>query len=155
MRAYWATSVATAATAVVGGLGTDPGSEWYQQLDKPDWQPPPVAFPLVWTPLYGVIAYGTGRILATEPDAGARRRIAALIGTDLALNAGWCWVFFKARSPRAGVAVIAALDAANVALVGAAATRSRSATAALAPYAAWGLFATALNASIWRRNRHS
>ena len=36
-------------------MATTPDSEWYQQLDKPSWQPPPIAFPLVWTPLYADI----------------------------------------------------------------------------------------------------
>lgn len=150
---YLATTGAAAATAVVGAVGTDPDSSWYRSLRKPPWQPPPVAFPLVWTPLYGLIAYGAGRALDADPDPASRRRFATALGVNLALNAGWCWVFFKGRSPAAGLVVIAALDASNATLVAQASRRSRRAGAALAPYAAWGGFATALNAAIWRRNR--
>jgi hypothetical protein len=35
------TALAIGATAVTGGLGTDPTSSWYRSLDKPSWQPPP------------------------------------------------------------------------------------------------------------------
>lgn len=147
------TALATTVAALVGGAGTDPESGWYRSLAKPAWQPPPLAFPLVWTPLYGLIAYGTARMLDAEPDAARRARLGALVGADLAVNAGWCWAFFKARSPRGGLAVILGLDLLNVALVREAARRDRWAGRALAPYAAWGLFASALNADIWRRNR--
>ncbi|TWF75669.1 TspO/MBR related protein [Pseudonocardia hierapolitana] len=43
------TTAAVAVTAAVGRLGTDVSSRWYRRLDKPSWQPPGVAFPLVWT----------------------------------------------------------------------------------------------------------
>jgi tryptophan-rich sensory protein len=76
-----------------------------------------------------------------------------LTGTDLAVNAGWCWAFFKKQSPASGLAAIALLDVLNVVLVREAAARDKAAGAALVPYAAWTGFATALNASIWRRNR--
>jgi translocator protein len=143
----------TVAAAVVGGLGTDPESAWYRSLAKPPWQPPPLAFPLVWTPLYVLIGYGTGQMLESEPDPAQRRRLASLVAADLIANAGWCWLFFKGRSPAAGLAGIIALDALNIELLRQAARRDAKAATALAPYVAWGLFATALNADIWRRNR--
>ena len=72
MRATVWTSLMTAAAAGVGTAGTDPESGWYRSIEKPPWQPPPVAFPLVWTPLYAAIAYGTGRLVeqALLPYAG-------------------------------------------------------------------------------------
>ena len=143
----------TVATAVVGGLGTDPGSAWYRSLARPAWQPPPLAFPLVWTPLYALIGYGTGQMLVSEPDPAQRRRLSALVAADLVANAGWCWLFFKGRSPAGGLAGIVVLDALNVELLRQAARRDAKAAAVLAPYVAWSLFATALNADIWRRNR--
>lgn len=154
MRPRLATSALTAAAAGIGYLGTTPDSAWYRSIDKPAWEPPAVAFPLVWTPLYGAIAWGTGRALARageSPDGG--RRLLALTAADLAANAGWCWAFFRGRSPAGGLAVIVGLDALNLALVREAARHDRPAAAALAPYVAWTGFATALNASIWRRNR--
>ncbi|MEO6512738.1 MAG: tryptophan-rich sensory protein, partial [Nocardioides sp.] len=60
------------------------------------------------------------------------------------LNAGWCWLFFTAQHPKVALAEIAVLEASTLAL-----TRR---VPALAPYAAWNGFATALNASIARRN---
>lgn len=150
MRTHVLTSAMTAAAAAVGSLGTSPDSAWYRSLDKPAWQPPGVAFPLVWTPLYGLIAWGTGRA-ASVPEG--RGTMLALTAADLCVNAGWCWVFFDRRSPRGGLATIAALNGLNLLLLREAARRDRAAAAALTPYVAWTGFATALNASIWRRNR--
>ena len=147
------TGLGSAAAAALGAAGTDVDSTWYRTLDKPAWQPPPLAFPLVWTPLYVAIAYGTARMIDAEEEPATRRRLAGLAALDLAVNAGWCWTFFRARRPGAGLAVIAGLDALNVALVRAAGRRDPRARAALLPYAAWCGFATVLNAELWRRNR--
>lgn len=151
MRPYLVTGLMTAAAAAAGGAGTTPDSAWYRSLEKPSWQPPPAAFPLVWTPLYGLIAYGTGRLVAADPEH--RAGLLALTGADLAANAGWCWAFFRGESTTNGLRAIAVLNALNLGLLGAAARRDRRAAAAIAPYVAWTGFATALNAAIWRRNR--
>ncbi|MFJ5860237.1 TspO/MBR family protein [Pseudarthrobacter sp. NPDC092439] len=50
------TTAATAATAAAGAAATDPGSSWYIGLRKPRWQPPALAFPIVWTALYADLA---------------------------------------------------------------------------------------------------
>lgn len=145
------TSALSTAAAVIGSLGVRTDTLWYRTIDKPRWQPPAAAFPIVWTPLYAGIAYGTARAADAEPRS--RNAFLALTTVDLALNAGWNWAFFDRQSPAAGMAVIGALDAANLALLREARERDERAATVLAPYVAWTLFATALNASIWLRNR--
>jgi benzodiazapine receptor len=145
MRTRLLTAGLTAAAAVAGSLGTRPESEWYRSLTKPRWQPPKQAFPLVWTPLYALIGWGTGRAVAASPEG--RGRYLALTTSDLAVNAGWCWAFFAAESTRGGMATIVALDVLNLALLRATWRRDRAAAVALAPYVAWTGFATALNAA--------
>ena len=93
------TSLSVAATAAVGASATDPGSEWYAGLDKPPWQPPPAAYGLVWTPLYAALAVAAARAHDRLPT-GEKSRFAAAFAANLALNAGWNWLFFRARSPR-------------------------------------------------------
>ncbi len=136
---------AVAATAAAGGAAADPRSDWYQSLRKPSWQPPPWAFPLVWTPLYVSIGYAGARALARQRDHGPLIR--ALL-TDLALNAAWTAVFFRVRKPRAALAEIAGLNLANAALIRRAWQADRTAALLLLPYAAWTGFATALNTEI-------
>ena len=88
------TGAASAASAGLGAVATTPESDWYARLDKPAWQPPPLAFPLVWTPLYADIAATTAAALTrleeegrTEEAEGLRRSLAL----NLVLNpAGAC-----------------------------------------------------------------
>lgn len=150
------TTAAVAAAAVVGSLATTPKSRWYRALDLPAWQPPPAAFPLVWTPLYASIAGISTSVIRTLEDDGRaekaehyRRALAA----NLVLNAGWSVLFWRVRrldlaTLEAGVLALSSADLAR---------RARGASpghgVGLAPYAAWCAFATALTAAIASRNR--
>jgi translocator protein len=145
------TSAAVAAAAVAGSLVTRPDSAWYRSLDKPRWQPPPAAFPIVWTTLYGLLAVAGARVLDRTTGA-SRARFARGFGANLVLNAGWTAVFFGARAPRAALAEITVLNASNLVLLGQAWRVDRVAAVAIAPYAAWTAFATALTAAIAARN---
>lgn len=169
------TAAVTAAAAVAGSLLTQPRSRWYAALDKPAWQPPAVAFPIVWPPLYGSLATTTAAALteldraayraaqgpkaavsqadisATRVDRQARGLRRALL-TNLVLNATWNWTFFRGRRlwPAAGHAALLAASSADLSRrVG----RARPGLGTrLLPYAAWTAFATALNAEVARRN---
>ncbi len=142
---------AVAATAAIGGVGADPGSAWYRSLRKPRWQPPPPAYALVWTPLYVTIAYAGARALARALSRD-RSQLAGGLLLDLALNAAWTPLFFRARRPRAALAEIACLDIANVLLIRQTWRADRTAAVILLPYVGWTAFATALNAEIVRLN---
>lgn len=100
---FWRNLLATSATTVVaaaaGSLATASGvrSDWYEQLHKPDFQPPPEAFPIAWTLLYADIALTSAGVL-TELDGradvgsdqarGAARQYRRALTLNLALNAG-------------------------------------------------------------------
>ncbi len=142
---------AVAATAVIGGVAADPGSVWYRGLRKPRWQPPPPAYALVWAPLYVTIAYAGTRAL-TRALSRDRSQLAGGLLLDLALNAAWTPLFFRARRPRAALAEIACLNIANVLLIRQTWRADRTAAVLLLPYAGWTAFATALNAEIVRLN---
>ncbi|MGC4899186.1 TspO/MBR family protein [Micromonospora echinospora] len=152
MRVPTLVKTAAAVTATAAATSTGTSTRWYRRLRKPAWQPPSAAFPLVWTPLYGLIALAGARTLdrSEGPERAAFARGYAL---NLALNAGWSALFFGARKPGAALAGIAALNASNLVLLRRAARTDRPAGAALAPYVAWTLFATALNGAIVGLNR--
>ncbi|MFE3578637.1 TspO/MBR family protein [Streptomyces vinaceus] len=150
-KGYAAAAVAVAATATAGSVAVDADSDWYRSLHKPAWQPPSWAFGLVWTPLYASIAFAAGHALG---GTRGRERAATAVsfGVNLALNAGWTWLFFRCRSPRAALAGTLVLDLSNAQLIRRTAGTDPVAARALLPYAAWCGFATALNASLTRRN---
>jgi hypothetical protein len=61
------TALAIGATAVTGGLGTDPTSSWYPSLDKSSWQPPPPTVALARRNPHRALPAGRARL-------GRRRR---------------------------------------------------------------------------------
>lgn len=146
------TALAVGATALAGRLGTDPGSAWYRRLSKPPWQPPDRAFGLIWTPLYALIAYAGARAAARGDDR-QRTALRRAFAADLLLNAAWPALFFRCHATRPALAELLALNAANLVLIRRALAADRAAGLILMPYAGWTVFATALNASLWRRNR--
>ena len=151
-RSWKRTVPALVATAALGGLGTDVDSRWYARLDKPDWQPPGWVFGPAWTTLYALIATGSARALDRIEDDDERHRYALALGANLALNVGWTWVFFRAKRPGWALVEVLVLEASTIDLVRRTARVDSTAGALLVPYAAWNGFATALTASIARRN---
>lgn len=155
------TAAATAATAAAGGIATDPESRWYQRLRKPDWQPPALAFPVVWTALYADLAVTTAVALdstdVTDTAGGRSRRqeiraYRGALAANLALNAAWSWLFWRSRRPWLAAAECAVLAASSADLVRRTYRLNRAAGVALAPYAAWCGFATVLSTAIARLN---
>jgi benzodiazapine receptor len=152
VRTLAKTAAAVTAAAAAGTLGSAPGSDWYRSLEKPRWQPPPAAFPAVWTPLYALIALAGARAL-DRLDGAQRQQFRRSYATNLVLNTAWTALFFRARKPTLALLEVLALDAANLALLRRAWRADRAAGVALLPYVAWTGFATALNAAIAVRNR--
>lgn len=142
------------AAAAIGSLATREGTRslWYRRLDKPPFQPPALAFPVAWTALYTATAAGAV-VAQSEMDDAARRALRVRLGVNMALNAGWCWSFFRGRRLGASVVVAGALALSSADLAVAAGRHSRRGGALLAPYAGWTTFATVLTGAIWQRNR--
>ncbi|KIS27424.1 TspO and MBR s [Arthrobacter sp. SPG23] len=156
------TAAATAATAAAGAVATDPDSRWYQRLRKPDWQPPALAFPVVWTALYADLAVSSAVALDSQrvPESAGRpgrqrreaRAYRGALAANLVLNATWSWLFWRARRPWLAALEAAVLAASSADLVRRTYRLNRSAGVALAPYALWCGFATALSAAVARLN---
>lgn len=144
---------AVAAAAVIGALGTDVASGWYRKLARPAWQPPGAVFGPAWTTLYALTALACARTMDRLEATEERRAFATAFGVNLALNAGWSWLFFKAHRPPWALAEIVLLEASTLDLTRRASRVDAAAAAMLVPYAGWVAFAAALNAAIARRNR--
>ena len=156
-KALVGTGLATAMAAVAGSVASQQGVRgWYTKIRKPGYVPPIAVFPIAWTTLYVDIAATSAatieRFRAEGQDGKARAYIAAL-GANLALNAGWSWVFFKMNKLGPSVVAAAALAASSADLTRRAADADPKFGAALAPYPLWCGFATVMSADIWRLNR--
>jgi uncharacterized protein YbjT (DUF2867 family)/tryptophan-rich sensory protein len=142
------------AAAVVGSLLTNPRSRWYRNLDVPRWQPPPWAFPVVWTALYAEVAIASAAAMA-ESEAAEGDAFRRALSANMALNAAWSGVFFRGEAPRSAAVECAALTLSSADLARRAARTGRGKGVALGAYAAWCGFATVLSAEIARRNRRT
>ncbi|MEE2030572.1 TspO/MBR family protein [Rhodococcus chondri] len=151
------TVAATTGTAVVGSIASqDTKSRWYRKLRKPGFQPPAAAFPIVWTALYADIAVTSASAIdaLTEQERfDERRNYIAALAANLALNASWSWVFFKAHRLVPATAVAAALAVSSADLTRRTAAANPVAGAALSPYAVWTGFATVLSGRIAQLNK--
>ena len=144
------------ATATLGGLASRPAeSAWYARLKKPSFQPPRQAFPIVWPILYADIAAVSASTLdrLSEHDRDQARAYTALLAANLALNAGWTWLFFTRRQLGASAVAAAVLTASSADLTRRAIATRGPAGAALGLYPAWCAFATLLSTRIWQLNR--
>jgi benzodiazapine receptor len=104
-------------------------------------------------PVHAAAATAAASSKALHTRGAARRELLTAYGINLAANVAWSYLFFGRRSTLGGLAGTLALDAGNADLVRRANSHDPVAARALLPYAAWCVFATALNASIAARNR--
>ncbi|MBW3084090.1 hypothetical protein KEM60_00273 [Austwickia sp. TVS 96-490-7B] len=163
-RTAWRVGAGVAACAAVGSLLTQPDSSWYRELRKPSWQPPPVAFPVVWTTLYAVIWVASTSAAcelaedgpggsSTPQGARASRRFTQALAANLALNAAWSGVFFRARALPAAAVTAGALTVSAADLARRAAPTGWGKAAGLGVYAGWSAFATVLSTRLAMVNR--
>lgn len=144
--------VLTLAVGQIGSLPTGAALEsWYSDLAKPAFTPPDLAFPIVWTLIYIMMAVAAWLVWCR---GGWRRSRGALglWGLQLALNLLWTFLFFGMRSP--GLALLEAIVLLLVLVVTLVAfdRHSRAAAWLLVPYLLWTGYAIALTFEIWRLN---
>lgn len=136
---------------VGSGVGSffQPG-EWFEQLNRPAWDPPNWVFGPVWTVLY--ILMGIAAWLVWDCCRDRARTAITLFVVQLVFNAAWSAIFFGLQSPGLAFAEIIVLWALIVATTVAFWRHRTAAGVLLLPYLAWVSFAAVLNFTIWRMN---
>jgi tryptophan-rich sensory protein len=152
-----ATSAAVAAASGAGSIASAKRVPlWYARLRKPPYQPPSIAFPVVWTTLYADVA-GTSAVAIDRFRAAGQhekaRSYAIALAVNLVINGGWSWLFFRYHKLGASALGAAMLAASSADLVRRTAQADPRAGLALSPYALWCAFATVLATHVWRLNR--
>ena len=127
--------------------------EWYNNLDKPTWVPPPWLFPLMWIPLKLLQTVASAYLWDLNDLRVFTSPSIMLFVLHLSLGDVWNVQFFLKRRILTGLLTITAFW-----LVLASATVSffRSnmlAGALLAPSVAWVAVAATLNLDVWYLNR--
>ncbi len=68
----------------------------YQMISKPSFSPPGYVFGIVWTILYGMMAYASFLIL--ESDDPAKQKALVLYYVQLIINVMWSFIFFNMQA---------------------------------------------------------
>lgn len=141
--------LAIVVTVGLSGAIFQPG-DWYRRLDKPSWTPPSWAFGPAWTALYVMIAIAGWLVWRNEGFSFAL----AVWSLNIVLNAAWSWIMFGRRRIDLALLDATAMLVTIVMFIAAAWQKTPVAAGLFIPYLLWVAFATALNFSIWQRNRH-
>jgi len=123
-------------------------SAWYTSLKKPKLiTPPPIAFAIVWSILYLLLAVSGFLVLwLGDPNTTAMQVGFAFHSLQLLLNAAWSPLFFGAhRLWAAFIVLVALLVLSTVAMVTCALATPWS-LVGYVPYVSWLVFAAFLNA---------
>jgi translocator protein len=140
-------------TLVVGALGSavsEPNIHgWYDGLIRPGFAPPDGVFAPVWTALYVLIAGAAWRVWRA---VGLKTPALGAYAVQLALNLGWCVIFFGLHQIGAALAEIVILWLAVLMVTVLFWRADRLAGLMLLPYLAWTGFAAILNHGFWALN---
>ncbi|MYM35844.1 tryptophan-rich sensory protein [Duganella sp. FT94W] len=137
--------------AAIGAFASSQAAGFYQQLNRPEWAPPPWLFGPAWTVIYLLMAVAAWRVQRAAPPTGARPELTLYV-VQLVANALWTWLFFGWHLGAVAFVEILVLWLLIAATIRAFWRRDRWAGLMLVPYIAWVSFATCLCYSIWQRN---
>lgn len=146
-------AVVAAALMVVAGIGSKATviGPWYRQLNKPAWNPPDWAFPVVWTTIYIFIIYSVGTVWNMS-GSEQHPLILLVVGINFFLNLLWSVLFFTYRRLRLALLEVVLLWMSIIAMMIVFAGIHMFSALALLPYLIWVGVATILNLSIVRLN---
>lgn len=139
------------AAAAVGGVASGNAGDFYQQLARPGWAPPPWLFGPVWSVLYLLMGIAAWLVWRERGFRGPRTALTLFV-VQLAANALWTWLFFAWRRGALAFSEILLLWVLIAATIVAFWRIRPLAGALLVPYLLWVSFAAALTLAVWRMN---
>lgn len=137
--------------AVSFGIGqmTQGGMEgWYQALEKPNFNPPNIAFPVVWTILYIMTATAGWNLWRVQ----AQIKLKAVFIVYTLMNWAWTPIFFGMHAIGLAFIWIIALNLLNLAFIIMAWKPAKLSALLVLPLLGWTAFASVLNYAIWTLN---
>ncbi|MEL7197522.1 MAG: TspO/MBR family protein [Pseudomonadota bacterium] len=121
-----------------------PQTVWFQNLNKPSFYPPDIAFPIAWSILYALIGFALAMVASAWGAQG--RGIAIIVfGLHFVGNLVWTPVFFGMQDMQTGLYIIGYMAASLIVVMALFARVRKAAALLLVPYLAWTIFAGVLN----------
>ena len=138
-------------TLAVGGLSsflTRKNTDVYKIVAKPPFAPPSVAFPIVWTVLYVLMAVSFARAFHSKESKKEQDKSLALYCGNLFMNFAWPIIFFNFRAFLPAFIWLAGLFGVVTAMTVNFGKKEKINSYLLIPYLLWLTFAGYLNAGI-------
>lgn len=123
-------------------------ASWYQALEKPSLNPPNIAFPVVWSILYVLIATAGWALWQSKHTVQLKKIFIAYIS----LNWLWSFVFFGAHLIFTGFVWIMAVNFVNLTFIVKSWKVARLSAILMVFPLLWTCFAAYLNFMIWQLN---
>lgn len=139
--------------SILIGMSTQSSVDgWYAGLVRPSFTPPNIAFPVMWTILYALIAASGYYIWQARGTTGGQRRW-IVFTLYMAFNWSWSFVFFTLHQLLLGFVWIIAINILAVLVIVLCWRDVRHAAVLMVPPLLWTSFAAALNGAYWWLNR--
>ena len=137
--------------AIGGGIVTYAGMSHYKDAAQPPLTPPSWLFPVVWTILFALMAYGAARVYDSVNSAMPRAILVYFI--QLTMNFWWCVLFFGFGLYLFAFIWLILLWTAVLIMTVLFYRIDRLSGLIQIPYILWLTFAAYLNCAIWILNR--
>lgn len=140
-------------TGIISGfIGSARDNVWFDNLQKPSWNPPNYIFAPVWTTLFLLMAIALWLVWKSNAPEPQKKRAEWLFALQLFLNFWWSVLFFRLESPSLAFADILLMIVIIITTIFQFAKISKTAAWLLVPYISWVSFASLLNYEIWKLN---
>ena len=143
---------ATLCIGFAGGIATMSNIYgWYENLQKPSFNPPNYIFGPVWTVLYILMGISFYMILQSQKSKGRNFAI-GIFAIQLFLNFWWSYLFFSFHWLGASFIEILILWICVLLMIISFYRLNKTASLIQLPYLLWISFASVLNGTIWMIN---
>lgn len=137
---------------IVATLITKDGMQTYAMLEKPEFSPPAIVFPIVWTVLYILMGISSYLILTSGASKAKTEKALMLYWYQLAVNFLWPTFFFNFEWYLFSFVWILILWVLVLLLILSCLKVDKRAALLNVPYLIWLTFAAYLNLAIWWMN---
>lgn len=140
------------AISLLIGRAIAPGvSGWYAGLTAPPLTPPNIAFPVMWTILYAMIA-AAGWLAWQHRGASSAQFLLVIFALYMALNWSWSFIFFGAHLLLTGFIWIILINFLSILFIRKSWNTLRPAALLMILPTLWTLYAAYLNGGYWWLN---
>lgn len=154
LKKYKPTLISIAIPLATGGLSaffTMNGMEYFKTQEKPWFQPPDAAFPVVWTILYVLMGISAARVWKSNDPK--KKKALKIYAVQLAVNFFWSIIFFGLHQYFLAFLWLLLLISLVAKMILEFAQIDKKAAKLQIPYLLWCCFAAVLNFGVWWLNR--